>query len=102
MKLRAIAVAAVTATTIASANAQLMADDRLSTAHFPISCSPVQDKFDRAVPPPSERSPRLLCSPIWGSVQGARSPRAVGGEATSGGLIAQISFRSVTYLALHR
>ena len=49
MKLRAFAVAAVTATTIASANAQQIADDRLGTVHFSISCTAVQGNFDRAV-----------------------------------------------------
>jgi hypothetical protein len=49
MKLRAFAIAAVTATTIAAANAQQAADDHLGTVHFPISCSAVQVKFDRAV-----------------------------------------------------
>jgi hypothetical protein len=49
MKLLAFAVAAVTATTIASANAQQAADDHLGTVHFAISCTSVQGKFDRAV-----------------------------------------------------
>src|ERR1700758_4010839 len=49
MKIRIFAVAAATAAMIASANAQQAADDHLGTVHFPISCSAVQDKFDRAV-----------------------------------------------------
>jgi hypothetical protein len=49
MKLRAFAVAAVTATAIASASAQQTADDHLGAVHFPISCNAVQGKFDRAV-----------------------------------------------------
>jgi hypothetical protein len=49
MKLGAFAVAAVTATAIASASAQQLADDHLGAVHFPISCNAVQGKFDRAV-----------------------------------------------------
>jgi hypothetical protein len=49
MKLQTIVVAAVTAATIISANAQEAADDHLGTVHFPTSCSAVQVKFDRAV-----------------------------------------------------
>jgi hypothetical protein len=49
MKLGAFAVAAVTATAIASASAQQMTDDHLGAVHFPISCNAVQGKFDRAV-----------------------------------------------------
>src|SRR5690242_5186613 len=45
MKIRIVAAAATTAGMIASANA----DDHLGTVHFPISCSAVQAKFDRAV-----------------------------------------------------
>jgi hypothetical protein len=49
MKVRILAVVAVTVTTIASANAEQMAGDHLGTVHFPISCTAVQGKFDRAV-----------------------------------------------------
>jgi hypothetical protein len=41
--------AATTAMMIAPANAQQAADDHLGTVHFPISCTAVQTKFDRAV-----------------------------------------------------
>jgi hypothetical protein len=49
MKVRILAFAVVTAAMITSANAQQAADDHLGTVHFPISCSAVQGKFDRAV-----------------------------------------------------
>jgi hypothetical protein len=49
MKLRAFAVVAIMAATIGQADARQAADDHLGTVHFPVSCSPVQDKFDRAV-----------------------------------------------------
>jgi hypothetical protein len=49
MKVRILACAVTAAATIASANAQQAADDHLGTVHFPISCSAVQAKFDRAV-----------------------------------------------------
>jgi tetratricopeptide (TPR) repeat protein len=49
MEIRILAFAATTAAMIASANAQQAADDHLGTVHFPISCSAVQVKFDRAV-----------------------------------------------------
>jgi tetratricopeptide (TPR) repeat protein len=49
MKVRILACAVTAAATIASANAQQAADDHLGTVHFPISCSAVQGKFDRAV-----------------------------------------------------
>jgi tetratricopeptide (TPR) repeat protein len=47
LKLQAFLTAAII--TMASANAQTAADDSLGTVHFPISCSAVQAKFDRAV-----------------------------------------------------
>jgi len=49
MKIRIFAFAVTTATMIASAGAQQATDDHLGTVHFPISCSAVQGKFDRAV-----------------------------------------------------
>ena len=49
MKLQTIAVAAAMAAMIASANAQQAADEHFGTVHFPVSCSPVQGKFDDAV-----------------------------------------------------
>ena len=49
MKLRIFAFAAATAAMIASADAQQVANDHLGAVHFPISCSAVQVKFDRAV-----------------------------------------------------
>src|SRR5215469_8858802 len=49
MSIRIFALAVATAAMIASANAQPTADDHLGTVHFPISCSAVQGKFDRAV-----------------------------------------------------
>jgi hypothetical protein len=49
MSVRIFALAAATVATIASARAQQTTDDRLGTVQFPISCSSVQGKFDRAV-----------------------------------------------------
>jgi hypothetical protein len=49
MNVRIFAIAAATVATFGSANAQQTADDHLGTVHFPISCSAVQAKFDRAV-----------------------------------------------------
>jgi hypothetical protein len=49
MKVRIFAFAVTSAAMIASADAQQAADDHLGAVHFPISCSGVQDKFDRAV-----------------------------------------------------
>ena len=49
MIMRVLAIAAAAAATIGSANAEQAADDHLGTVHFPISCSAVQGKFDRAV-----------------------------------------------------
>jgi hypothetical protein len=49
MIMRVLAIAAAAAATIASANAEQTNDDHLGTVHFPISCSAVQGKFDRAV-----------------------------------------------------
>src|SRR5246127_1636779 len=49
MKVRIFAFAVATTAMIASAQAQQAADDHLGTVHFPISCSAVQVKFDRAV-----------------------------------------------------
>src|ERR1700739_4455932 len=50
MKIRGFMFAAATAAMmIAPANAQQAADDHLGTVHFPISCTAVQAKFDRAV-----------------------------------------------------
>src|SRR5437762_5358048 len=49
MKIRIFAFAIVTSAMTASAGAQQAADDRLGTVHFPISCSAVQGKFDRAL-----------------------------------------------------
>ena len=49
MKIRTFAFAIATAAMIASAQAQQVADDHLSAVHFPISCSAVQAKYDRAV-----------------------------------------------------
>jgi tetratricopeptide (TPR) repeat protein len=49
MKIRGFTFAAATAAMIASANSQEAADDHLGTVHFPVSCSAVQVKFDRAV-----------------------------------------------------
>jgi hypothetical protein len=49
MSMRAFAMAAAIVATIGSAKAEQAADDHLGTVHFPISCSAVQAKFDRAV-----------------------------------------------------
>jgi hypothetical protein len=49
MKVRIFAFAVATTAMIASAQAQQVADNHLGTVHFPISCSAVQGKFDRAV-----------------------------------------------------
>jgi hypothetical protein len=49
MKIRISALAVATATMIASAHAQPAAHDQFGTVHFPISCTAVQEKFDRAV-----------------------------------------------------
>src|SRR5438270_4102958 len=49
MPFRLFTLAIVTSAMTASAGAQQAADDRLGTVHFPISCSAVQTKFDRAV-----------------------------------------------------
>ena len=49
MNVRIFALAVATAAIIGSANAQQTADDHLGTVHFPISCTAVQVKFDRAV-----------------------------------------------------
>jgi tetratricopeptide (TPR) repeat protein len=49
MSVRIFALAVATVAMAASANAQQTADDQLGTAHFPMSCTAVQGKFDRAV-----------------------------------------------------
>jgi tetratricopeptide (TPR) repeat protein len=49
MKVRIFAFAVASAAIISSAGAEQAADDHLGTVHFPISCTAVQDKFDRAV-----------------------------------------------------
>jgi hypothetical protein len=49
MNMRAFAIAAAAAVTIASANAEQAADDHPGTVHFSTSCAAVQAKFDRAV-----------------------------------------------------
>jgi hypothetical protein len=49
MIIRALAIAAAAAATMTSASAEQATDDHLGTIHFPISCSAVQGKFDRAV-----------------------------------------------------
>src|SRR5215469_13333739 len=49
MKIRISALAVATATMIASAHAQQDTHDQLGTVHLPISCTAVQEKFDRAV-----------------------------------------------------
>ena len=49
MKIRILVFSVATAAMITSANAQQAADDHLGTVHFPISCTAVQSKFDRAV-----------------------------------------------------
>jgi hypothetical protein len=49
MNIRVLAIAVAAAATIGSANAEQTTDDHLGSVHFPISCSAVQQKFDRAV-----------------------------------------------------
>ena len=49
MNFRSLTFAVATAAMIASANAQQATDDHLGAVHFPISCSAVQGKFDRAI-----------------------------------------------------
>src|SRR6516164_8116765 len=49
MNVRISALAVATAAMIASARAQQAAHDQFGTVHFPISCTAVQEKFDRAV-----------------------------------------------------
>ena len=49
MHIRILVIAAATAAMLGSAKAEEAADDHLGTVHFPISCSAVQAKFDRAV-----------------------------------------------------
>jgi hypothetical protein len=49
MNMRFLAAAAAIAAMIGSAAAQQAADDHLGTVHFPISCTAMQGKFDRAV-----------------------------------------------------
>ena len=49
MKVGVLAFAVVGTAMVVSAHAQQAADDHLGTVHFPISCSAVQGKFDRAV-----------------------------------------------------
>ena len=49
MKLRVFAIVVAAAATIGSASAEQSADGQLGTVHFPISCTAVQAKFDRAV-----------------------------------------------------
>jgi len=49
MKTRSFMFAVATAAMIVPAHAQQANDDRLGTVHFPVSCSAVQGKFDRAV-----------------------------------------------------
>jgi hypothetical protein len=49
MKVGILAFAVVGTAMVVSAHAQQAADDHLGTVHFPISCSAVQGKFDRAV-----------------------------------------------------
>jgi len=49
MHRRIFVIAAATAAILGSAKAEQAADDHLGTVHFPISCSAVQTKFDRAV-----------------------------------------------------
>lgn len=51
MHRRIFVIAAATAAILGSAKAEQAADDHLGTVHFPISCSAVQTKFDRAVGP---------------------------------------------------
>ena len=49
MKVGILAFAVVGTAMVVSAHAQQAADDHLGTVHFPISCSALQGKFDRAV-----------------------------------------------------
>src|SRR6516225_1658309 len=49
MKTRVLLTAAALALAAAAGNAQQTASDGLGTVHFPISCSAMQAKFDRAV-----------------------------------------------------
>ena len=49
MKVRISALAVATATMIASAHAQQATHNPFGTVHFPILCTAVQEKFDRAV-----------------------------------------------------
>jgi len=49
MKTRSFMFAVATAAMIVPAHAQQATDDHLGTVHFPISCTAVQGKFDRAV-----------------------------------------------------
>jgi len=49
MSVRSPALVVAMTAMIASAHAQQPADDHLGTVDFPISCSAVQGKFDRAV-----------------------------------------------------
>src|SRR6516225_6916948 len=49
MSVRSSALVVATAAMVASAHAQEVPDDHLGAVHFPISCSAVQGKFDRAV-----------------------------------------------------
>jgi hypothetical protein len=70
MKVRIFAFAVASAATIASAHAQQTADDHLGTVHFAISCSAVQNKFDRAVA-------MLQCLAIWGVTNECRPLLAV-------------------------
>jgi len=49
MKVGILAFAVVGTAMITSAHAQKAADDHLGTVHFPISCSAMEGKFDRAV-----------------------------------------------------
>ena len=49
MKTRVLLTAAALALAAVAGNTQQTASDGLGTVHFPISCTPVQAKFDRAV-----------------------------------------------------
>ena len=49
MKTRILLTAAALALAAGAGNAQQSASDGLGTVHFPISCTAVQAKFDRAV-----------------------------------------------------
>jgi tetratricopeptide (TPR) repeat protein len=49
MKTRGFIFAVATAAMIVPAHAQQATDDHLGTVHFPISCTAVQGKFDRAI-----------------------------------------------------